>query len=278
MQTRFGASSSAVAAATRLLAKVRPVRLLRRPAQEHLLPAAAFLLLLLLWEVAVRVLKVPSFLLPAPSVIFREMWSIRGQLALHTSATLLAALAGFVLTIVVTVPLAVLITASGLLRNTIYPLILVTQSVPKVAVAPLLIVLVGVGEMSKILIAFLVAFFPLLVDTATGLNAVPPELIDLSRSLKASRLQEFVKIRFPTAVPFFFSGLKVAVAFSVLGAVVGEFVQSDRGLGYLIVVSTSYWRTPLAFAAMTILAVMGITLFSVVSLIEKLCFPWHSSS
>ncbi len=112
-----------------------------------------------------------------------------------------------------------------------------------------------------------------MVDTATGLGAVPPELLDLSRSLKASRLQKFVKIRFPTAVPFIFSGLKVAVALSVVGAIVGEFVQADKGLGDLIVVSTSFWKTPLAFAAMGILSLMGIVLFGLVALVERVVFP-----
>jgi NitT/TauT family transport system permease protein len=245
-------------------------------ASEYVLPVATFVLLLIVWEVAVKTLKVPTFILPAPSVVLAEMWNVRVQLAGHAWATLLASLVGFGLTIVVTVPLAVMIAASTTLRNTIYPLIVVSQSVPKVAVAPLIVVLVGVGEAPKILIAFLVAFFPLLVDTATGLNAVPRDLLDLSRSLNSSRIQEFVKIRFPTAVPFFFSGLKVAVAFSVLGAVVGEFVQADRGLGYLIVVSTSYWKTPLAFASMTLLSAMGLALFFLVSLVERIFFRWYT--
>src|SRR5262245_13615176 len=212
MQTRSEASSSAGATPSLPLASVPRVRPFGRATREYVLPAATFLVLLVLWEVVVKALKVPTFILPAPSVVLAEMWTVRAQLAVHTWATLLASLIGFGLTIAVTVPLAVLIAASATLRNTIYPLIVVSQSVPKVAVAPLIVVLVGVGEAPKILIAFLVAFFPLLVDTATGLNAVPRDLLDLSRSLNSSRFQEFVKIRFPTAVPFFFSGLKVAVA------------------------------------------------------------------
>ncbi len=277
MQMRSEASSSAGATPSLPLASAPGVGALGRAAREYVLPAGTFVVLLLVWEVAVKMLKVPTFILPAPSVVLAEMWAVRAQLAGHAWATLLAALAGFALTIAVTVPLAVLIAASATLRNTIYPLIVVSQSVPKIAVAPLIVVLVGVGETPKVLIAFLVAFFPLLVDTATGLNAVPPDLIDLSRSLNSSRLQEFVKIRFPTAIPFFFSGLKVAVAFSVLGAVVGEFVQADRGLGYLIVVSTSYWKTPLAFAAMTLLSVIGLALFFLVSLVERVFFRWYTN-
>ena len=275
MPTRSDASSSAVTTPSLPPASGSTMRALAR-APEYVLPAATFVLMLIAWEVAVKTLQVPTFILPAPSVVLAEMWNVRVQLAGHAWATLLASLVGFGLTIVVTVPLAVMIAASTTLRNTIYPLIVVSQSVPKVAVAPLIVLLVGVGEAPKILIAFLVAFFPLLVDTATGLNAVPRDLLDLSRSLNSSRIQEFVKIRFPTAVPFFFSGLKVAVAFSVLGAVVGEFVQADRGLGYLIVVSTSYWKTPLAFASMTLLSAMGLALFFLVSLVERVFFRWYT--
>jgi NitT/TauT family transport system permease protein len=249
----------------------------RRALEEYVLPGAALVALVVLWEVGVRLLGVPRFVLPPPSVIASEAWAARAQLPAHTWSTLWETLAGFGLSIVIGVPLAVVIAWSPFLRNTIYPLLVVTQSVPKVAIAPLVVILMGVGFMPKILIAFLVAFFPIVVDTATGLNAVPAELLDLSRSLKASRLQEFVKIRFPTAVPFLFSGLKVAVALSVVGAVVGEFVQADRGLGYLIVVSMTYFRTALAFSAMVLLSIMGVALFALVGIVERVFFYWYST-
>jgi NitT/TauT family transport system permease protein len=249
----------------------------RRALTEYVLPGATLVALVVVWEVGVRVLAVPRFVLPPPSLIASEAWGARAQLPGHTWSTLWETLAGFGLSIVIGVPLAVLIAWSPFLRNTIYPLLVVTQSVPKVAIAPLIVILMGVGQTPKILIAFLVAFFPIVVDTATGLNAVPPELLDLSRSLKASRLQEFVKIRFPTAVPFFFSGLKVAVALSVVGAVVGEFVQADKGLGYLIVVSMTYFRTALAFSAMVLLSIMGVALFALVGIVERVFFYWYST-
>jgi NitT/TauT family transport system permease protein len=249
----------------------------RRPLTEYVLPAAALVALVVLWELAVHLFKIAKFVLPPPSLIASEAWAQRAQLPGHTWSTLWETLAGFGLSIVIGVPLAVAIAWSPFLRNTTYPLLVVTQSVPKVAIAPLIVILMGVGQMPKILIAFLVAFFPIVVDTATGLNAVPAELLDLSRSLKASRLQEFVKIRFPTAVPFLFSGLKVAVALSVVGAVVGEFVQADKGLGYLIVVSMTYFRTALAFSAMVLLSIMGVALFALVGVVERVFFYWYSA-
>lgn len=271
MPTRSETSSSVAA---------RPVSAPARPralATEYVLPASTLVVLVVAWEAAAHLFRIPSWVLPAPSHIAAEAWAHRAQLPGHTGRTLWETLAGFGLSIVVGVPLAAVIAWSPLLRNTIYPLLVVTQSVPKVAIAPLIVIFMGVGETPKILVAFLVAFFPIVVDTATGLNAVPPELIDLSRSLKASRLQEFVKIRFPTAVPFLFSGLKVAVALSVVGAVVGEFVQADKGLGYLIVVSTTYWRTGLAFSALVLLSIMGVALFAAVALVERVFFYWYSA-
>jgi len=249
----------------------------RRTLAEYVLPATALVALVVLWELGVHLFNIAKFVLPPPSLIASEAWAQRAQLPGHTWSTLWETLAGFGLSIVIGVPLAVVIAWSPFLRNTIYPLLVVTQSVPKVAIAPLIVILMGVGQTPKILIAFLVAFFPIVVDTATGLNAVPAELLDLSRSLKASRLQEFVKIRFPTAVPFLFSGLKVAVALSVVGAVVGEFVQADKGLGYLIVVSMTYFRTALAFSAMVLLSITGVALFALVGVVERVFFYWYSA-
>ena len=130
----------------------------------------------------------------------------------------------------------------------------------------------GIG--AKIVVAFLVAFFPVVIDTATGLATTPPELLDLSRSYRASAFKTFVKVRLPMALPFFFAGAKVAITLSVIGAVVGEFVGSDKGLGYVILSATSYWKTELAFSAMLILSLMAIVLFGAVSLVERLLCPW----
>ena len=171
-------------------------------------------------------------------------------------------------------PLAVLIVYSPVLRNALYPLIVLAQSVPKIAVAPVLLLVLGYGEVPKVIVAFLVAFFPVVVDTATGLAATPPELLDLSRSYRASAFKTFMKVRLPMAMPFFFAGAKVAITLAVIGAVVGEFVGSDKGLGYVILSATSYWKTELAFSSMILLSLMAIVLFGAVALVERLVCPW----
>ena len=237
-------------------------------------PAVTLLGAIVAWELASRVLRIPKFIMPAPSDIAAEAWEWRYRFLGHSWVTLYETLGGFALSIVVAVPLAVLIVYSPWMRRAIYPLIVLLQAVPKIAVAPVLLLIIGYGGFSKVIVAFLVAFFPIVVDTATGLAATPPELLELSRSYRASELKTFVKVRFPMALPFFFSGLKVAITLAVIGAVVGEFIGSDKGLGYVILSATSYWKTGLAFASMILLSVMAIVLFGAVCLVERLVCPW----
>jgi NitT/TauT family transport system permease protein len=252
------------------------VTTLRRLAGETLVPAATLIAAVVAWEVATRALHVPRFIMPAPSAILGEGWDWRYRFIEHTWVTLYETLGGFALSMVVGVPLAVLIVYSPTLRLAIYPLIILAQSVPKIAIAPVLLLVLGFGEFPKMVVAFLVAFFPVVVDTATGLAATPPELLDLSRSYRASRFKTFLKVRLPLALPFIFAGAKVAITLSVIGAVVGEFVGSDKGLGYVILSATSYWKTELAFSAMIILSLMAIVLFAAVSLVERWLCPWLS--
>jgi len=250
------------------------VTALRRLLGETLIPVATLLGTLAVWEVATRAFRVPRFIMPAPSAILGEGWEWRYRFIGHTWVTLYETLGGFALSMVVGVPLAVLIVYSPTLRRGIYPLIILAQSVPKIAIAPVLLLVLGYGEIPKMVVAFLVAFFPVVVDTATGLAATPPELLDLSRSYRASPFKTFLKVRLPMALPFIFAGAKVAITLSVIGAVVGEFVGSDKGLGYVILSSTSYWKTEVAFSAMILLSLMAIVLFAAVSLVERVVCPW----
>jgi NitT/TauT family transport system permease protein len=248
----------------------------RRLLSEILIPAATLLVTLLAWEAATWAFRIPRFIMPAPSAILGEGWAWRYRFVEHTWVTLYETLGGFALSMAVGVPLAVLIIYSPALRAAIYPLIVIAQSVPKIAIAPVLLLVLGYGEAPKMVVAFLVAFFPVVIDTATGLAATPPELLDLSRSYRASAFKTFVKVRLPMALPFIFAGAKVAITLSVIGAVVGEFVGSDKGLGYVILSSTSYWKTEIAFSAMILLSLLAIVLFAAVSLVERVVCPWVS--
>lgn len=248
-----------------------------RGARDALVPLAVVAVLVLLWEGAVRLFNVPAYLLPAPSVIWRDCAAIAGNIAWHTAATMNTIMLGFIASIVISLPLAVLLTSSPAVANAVYPMLVFTQSIPKVALAPLLVVMLGANELPRVVITFLVAFFPLVISIATGFLAVPAELIELGKSYRASKLRELYRIRLPYAVPFIFSGLKVAITLAVVGAIVAEFVNADRGLGYLIITSTAFFKVPVAWGAVILLSVIGVVLFQAIVVIERVFFPWSSS-
>lgn len=231
-----------------------------------------------LWEVVCRVFEVPSFLIPTPSEIWRETIAIGPAVAGHTMATLKTVMLGFIVSILVSLPLAVLLTASPAVSAAIYPLLVWIQSIPKVALAPILVVLLGTNELPRVTITMLVAFFPLVISIATGLMSVPPELLELSKACRASKLSELWRIRLPYAIPFIFAGLKVAISLAVVGAVVAEFVNSDQGLGFLIQTSTAFFKVPVAFGALIILSIMGVVLFQLVVIVERVFFPWSTGN
>lgn len=235
-------------------------------------------LILLFWEFGVKFGEVPSFILPAPSVIFSSLSSNIGPLMQHTWVTLLETLAGFVFSIVIGVPLAILIVSSHFFERVLYPILVASQAVPKVALAPILLVTLGYGVMPKVIVAFLIAFFPVVVNTVTGLASVDRETLKLMRSMGASRSQVFLKVRLPHAVPSMIAGLKVAIALAVVGAVVGEFVGSRSGLGYYLLLGTGNFDTPLVFACIVVLTVMGIVLFYAVGLLDIVLARWNRTA
>lgn len=228
-----------------------------------------------LWEIACRSLDVPAWLLPAPSRIIVETWEIRAIIPAHFFATLSAVVGGFALAVVAGIPIAILVVYSAFLRRLIYPVLLMLQSVPKVALAPLLVLWVGYGLQSNIVVAAITAFFPIVINTATGLNSVDPELLELTRSLDSGRLRVFWRVRLPWAMPYIFSAMKVSITLAVIGAIVAEFIGSDRGLGYLILTSSGTMRTSLMFGIIVILSCLGIVCFYLVSFAERVLCPWY---
>ncbi|MBP1739748.1 MAG: transporter permease [Deltaproteobacteria bacterium] len=237
-------------------------------------PAMGIFLVVALWHLYVVQFNVSTVVLPKPSLVLDSIVSQRALLLSEGWITFKECLYGFALAMVLGIPIAVALTNSKILSLTFYPLLVGTQSIPKVAVAPIILVWLGTGLESKLAVAFLVAFFPVVVDTATGLRSTPPELLDLARSLRASKFQIFTKIQFPAALPFVFSGAKVAVTLAVIGGVIGEFVGSTEGLGNLLMVANSQINSPLAWASLVALSVLGILLFAAVVLAERIFMPW----
>ena len=182
-------------------------------------------------------------------------------------------LLGYVLAVAVAIPLAIAITSSQRFDRFVMPTMLFFQVVPKVAIAPLFLVWFGVGVLPKVLVAFLISFFPIVIDAAVGLRSMSSEMSDLARSMGASRMQVFTRFRLPTSLPYLFSGLKVAATLAIAGAVVGEFVGADKGLGYLLLVTNSNMETALMFATLVALTIIGLVFFYSVEFLETLADP-----
>lgn len=239
-----------------------------------LYPIGGAAVILTIWQAYAELLHISTIILPTPSEIIQASWDRSDLLLAETWPTFLESVCGFGLALIFGISLAVCVANSRVLNLSLYPILIATQSIPKVAIAPIILVWFGLGMQSKLAIAFLVAFFPIIVDTATGLQETPPGLVELGRSLRASRWQLFWKIQLPAALPFIFSGAKVAVTLAVIGAVIGEFVGSNNGLGNLLLSANSQLNGPLAWAALVWLSVLGILLFMAVALAQRLLMPW----
>jgi len=253
----------------------RPQRRLAAAVAAKLIPLAGIVAFLAVWQAVVTFFKVPAYLLPAPTEIFRVFVDELPKLAYHGWVTAYEMLLGYALAVVVAIPLAIAITSSSRFDRFVMPQMLFLQVVPKVAIAPLFLVWFGVGTTPKVLVAFLISFFPIVIDAAVGLRSMSAEMNDLARSMGASRMQVFAEFRLPTSLPYLFSGLKVAATLAVAGAVVGEFVGADKGLGYLLLVTNSNLETALMFATLVALTLIGLAFFYAVELLEKLLIPWH---
>jgi ABC-type nitrate/sulfonate/bicarbonate transport system permease component len=238
-------------------------------------PGLIVLGLLAAWEALARLYSVPRWLLPTPSSVGVELWASRGLLWGHTLVTLEEVVIGFALALGVGVVLAVAIAYSRVLERSIYPLVIASQTVPIIAIAPLLLVWVGYGMAPKIIVVALISFFPIVVNMVDGLRSVDADMANMLRTLGASRWQVFAKVQAPTSLPFLFSGVRVAVAVSVIGAVIGEWVGASKGLGYLMLRSAPYFLTARIFAAILILSVMGVGLFVLVGVLERVLLPWY---
>lgn len=236
-------------------------------------PAIVIVGLLVLWEAAARLLGVPTFILPAPSLIAASIDAHFALLLKNAWVTTVEILLGFGLSIAVGLPLALAIFLWPPFSRSVYPLLVSSQTIPKVAVAPLFIVWFGFSLLPKVLIAFLIAFFPVVINTAVGLETIEPEKILLAQSMGFGATATFFKIRLPNALPLIFGGLKISITLAVVGAVVGEFVGGDAGLGYLLMVANGSMDTPLLFAGIVGLTILGVAFFLAIEIAERLAVP-----
>lgn len=243
-----------------------------------LYPVATFTVLLLAWQFLVRLFGVPEYILPVPSEFLAKLVESRALIWQHTLVTANEIVLGFLLAAAVGVPLGLMIVSIKALERSLYPLILFFQLIPKIAVAPLFIVWFGFGPFPKVLLTFLLCFFPTLVASMTGFRALDERVLYISRSMGASAGQTFRYIRLPAALGHIFGGFKVSVVFASTGAIVAEFVGANAGLGYLLLRATSYLDMPLIFAVLVALSAIGILFSYAVQLLEKLCMPWLRKS
>ena len=253
---------------------MRTQRLLTSPG---LRPFWLVLMLIVLWDLLIRLFKIPPYLIPNPLSVAKQLVAEWPMLLRETLPTLYATLGGFALSALIGVPIAMWIAYSRVVESFVYPLLVFSQSVPKVAIAPLFVVWFGFGIVPKVIAAFLLGFFPVVVSTVQGFKSVEPDVIDLARSMGANGFKIFLKFRLPHALPAIFSGLKVSVTLAVVGAVVGEFVGSNSGIGFVLQRATGTFDLPLMFAALVVLSMMGVVLFLIVELVERWLMPWHAS-
>ena len=233
--------------------------------------------LIFAWEIGVWIWEVPDWLLPPPSSIGYTLYDKADLLAGHTIVTLEEVLIGFLLALFFGFLLASCIVLSSMMERALYPIVIASQTVPIIVIAPMLLVWIGYGLAPKVIVVALISFFPVVVNTVDGMKSVDPDLRRLMKTMGAGKWSFYSKIQLPTSMPYMFSGLRVAIAVSVIGAVIGEWVGASQGLGYLMMRSKPQFQTELVFASIAILSTMGVVLFASVVILERVVLPWRRS-
>ncbi len=244
---------------------------------DLLYPIGAILFLLILWQLVKAAFEIRDYLLPSPIQVISELGQSWLFLINHSYITIYETLSGFLASIVIGVPCAILIVWFRPVEKALMPILLLSQTFPKVAIAPLFVIWLGFGVLPKVFVSFLISFFPIVISMAGGLRSVENDMLDLAKSMSATSWQQFLKIRIPWALPHLFDGLKVASALSIVGAVIGEFVGAEKGLGHVIIVANSNMETSLLFAAICILGAVGLILYLIIIRLERWLLPWHAS-
>jgi len=235
-----------------------------------------FVVVLLIWHFGVVLFGVKEYILPTPLAAVKTLFQAKFRWPLNFLATFYEVVGGFLVSALVGVILGIAIVWSDWLKRTLLPFLVFLNSLPKIAVAPLFMIWFGYGILPNILIVFLISFFPVVINTATGLVAVEEDLLDLVRYLHATKWQRLRKIQLPNSLPYIFSGLKIAATTAVTGAIVGEFIASDKGLGSLIIASQTTLATPVIFGSLILITIIGVGLFGLVGILEKITMPWET--
>ncbi len=255
-------------------AKRRPQAFLRNKNFRRVLPWGVIAGLFLLWEIAVYVFAIESFVLPAPSAIFAAGWQWHWVILDNAWQTFMTTAIGFAFAIVIGLVAGVAIGSSSLVYDGFYPALIGFNTIPKVAVVPILVIWFGIGTVPAVITAFLLSFFPILVNVATGIATMEPELQDVLRALGAKRWQVIAKIGLPRSMPYFFASLKVAITVAFVGSIVAETVAANKGIGNFMLVASSRFEVPLAFAGLLVTSAMGIGMYAVASAVERRMTGW----
>ncbi|MDH7795354.1 MULTISPECIES: ABC transporter permease [unclassified Beijerinckia] len=246
----------------------------RKPLPDFIPAMALMIAALLLWELGVRLFQVPEFVVPAPSAVLRSLIESRYHLMMAAKVTAIEVLVGFILSAIVGIAVALIIARFERFGRALYPLIVLFQNVPKVALAPIFILWFGYDLAPKLLLIVVIAFFPVTIDMLAGLQSVESSFVSLMKSVGANQNKIMMRVRIPHALPHLFAGLKVAITFSVIGAIVGEFAGANAGLGYVIQFASTQLDTPLVFSALFVISVLGLAFYYVVELAERILVPW----
>lgn len=247
------------------------------PTAAKLLPLSTVLLLLGVWEIGVRYSQTPAWLLPTPSQVMITFWNIRTMLLTHAAITMLEALLGFMLSIVIAFIIALLMDSFSWLKRALYPLIIFSQTIPLIVLTVLFVIWFGFGMLPKVLVVILVCFFPILISLMNGLDAVDNDQIQLFRSMGANRLAIIRMVKLPVALPAFFSGLRISVTYSIMGAIIGEWMGAEKGLGYFMTLAQKGFKVDQVLATVVAICILSLIMVKTVDLLEYLLVPWNRS-
>lgn len=247
---------------------------MKRKTVERIFPWLIVTAFLLLWELAIDLFKIPKFVLPRPSEIAVAMVQYWSAILYHSAQTFMTTLVGFIVAVAVGTLCGLLIGGSSLIYAGFYPILVALNSVPKVALLPILVIWFGIGTVPAVISAFIISVFPIIVNVATGVSSVEPELRDVLRSLRAKHYQILIKIGIPRSLPYLFASLKVAITLAFVGSIMAETIAANRGIGYLMMTAASRFDVPLVFAGLTLSAVMGTLMYLVCVLFESRMTRW----